>query len=68
VSFQDKDGKIRDAVRVRWWLPNATTYREAAIVARGDAARIPAMPLPPVAYRWDGEAELESEKLAWVGQ
>jgi len=36
TSFKDKDGKVRQAVRVRWWLANARTYRDAAIVPRGD--------------------------------
>ncbi len=109
TSFKDKDGKVRQAVRVRWWLANARTYRDAAIVPRGDEHRIPDLPLPTewqghpyggcpvlfghywftgtpevisdhfacldysaaregplVAYRWDGEAELRSEKLEWV--
>jgi hypothetical protein len=109
ISFQDKEGKVRREVRVRWWLPNAGTFREAGIVSPGNEARIPNVPLPAewkghryagppvifghywftgtpkvispqfacvdysaardgplVAYRWDGEAELKSEKLAWV--
>jgi hypothetical protein len=109
LSFSDKEGKIRHEVRVRWWLPDATTFREAAIVPPGHEAEIPRAPLPAewkghpyagppvlfghywfsglpqvispkfacldysvakggplVAYRFDGEAELSSEKLAWV--
>jgi Calcineurin-like phosphoesterase len=109
VSFQDKEGKIRREVRVRWWLPNAKTFRDAAIVPPGNEEMIPDIPLPPewqghrysgapvlfghywfsgkpavispqfacldysvakggplMAYRWDGEAELSSERLAWV--
>ena len=106
VLFEDKDGKVRRAVRVRWWLPEARTFRDAAIVPSGDADRVPDAPLPPeweghpysgcpvlfghywftgkptvisprfacldysvakggalVAYRWDGEAALMTEKL-----
>jgi hypothetical protein len=109
TSFQDKDGKVRHEVRVRWWMPEAITYRDAAIVPRDEEARVPDEPLPAdwrghqysgppvlfghywfgdaptvisqqfacldysvakggplVAYRWDGESELSSEKMAWV--
>jgi Calcineurin-like phosphoesterase len=109
MSFQDKEGKVRHNVRVRWWLPTVGTFREAAIVPPGNEERVPDVPLPAewkghpysgppvlfghywftgapaviserfacldysvakggplVAYRWDGEAELSSDKLAWV--
>jgi hypothetical protein len=109
ISFQDKEGKVRHEVRLRWWLPEVMTFREAGIVPPGNEERIPEVPLPAewqghqysgppvlfghywftgtpqvispqfacldysvakggplVAYRWDGEAELSSEKLAWV--
>lgn len=49
VSFADKDGKVRHEVRVRWWRPDARTYRGAAIVPRGDKRLIPDMDLPPEA-------------------
>jgi hypothetical protein len=104
IAFQDKDGKIRHEVRVRWWQDDLSTYRKAAIVPPGNEGTIPDLPLPAewaahpyvfghywftgtpqvistrfacvdysaardgplVAYRWDGEKELKSEKLAWV--
>jgi hypothetical protein len=109
VSFNDKEGKVRHEVRVRWWLPDARTFREAGIVPPGKQRTIPDVPLPAewkghrysgppvvfghywftgipqvispqfacvdysaaregplVAYRWDGEDELTSEKLEWV--
>jgi hypothetical protein len=109
ISFLDKEGKVRRDVRVRWWLPNVRTFREAGIVSPGNEERIPDAPLPAewkghrysgppvvfghywftgppqvispqfacvdysaardgplVAYRWDGEAELNTERLAWV--
>ncbi len=109
ISFQDKEGKIRRDVRVRWWLPEAKTFRAAGIVPPGNEDRIPDVPLPAewkghvyagppvlfghywfsgppevispqfacvdysvakggplVAYRFDGEKELASEKMAWV--
>jgi hypothetical protein len=111
ITFKDKEGKVRDRVRIRWWLPGATNFRDAAIVMPGDEVRFPDTPLPaewkghpyigpPVlfghywftgepavcsgqfacldysaarsgplmAYRWDGERDLSSAKLAWVAQ
>jgi hypothetical protein len=108
-SYEDKGGKVRHEVRVRWWQDDLSTYRKAAIGLPGDMAMIPDVPLPEewkghpysgppvlfghywftgtpevisprfacldysvahggplVAYRWDGETELSSEKLAWV--
>jgi hypothetical protein len=108
-SFADKEGKERHEVRVRWWLPHAHTFRDAAIVPPGRENLVPDVPLPytwkghryegpPVvfghywftgtpqviswqfacldysvakggplmAYRWDGETGLKTEKLAWV--
>jgi hypothetical protein len=109
ISFEDKGGKVRHEVRVRWWQEDLSTYRKAAIGPPGDMAMIPDVPLPAewkghrysgppvlfghywftgkpevissqfacldysvakdgplVAYRWDGETELNSKKLAWV--
>jgi len=109
LSFQDKEGKVRHEVRVRWWLPGASNFREAAIVPPGREGQIPDVALPTewrghrysgppvlfghywfsgtpqvisnqfacldysvarggplVAYRWDGEAELASDKLVWL--
>jgi Calcineurin-like phosphoesterase len=31
VSFSDKDGRERREVRIKWWDPDATTFRKAAI-------------------------------------
>jgi len=109
VSFQDKEGKVRHEVRVRWWQEDLSTYRKAVIGPPDDMEKIPDAPMPAewvahpysgppvlfghywftgtpqvisprfacldysvardgplVAYRWDGEAELSSEKLTWV--
>ena len=109
VSFEDKGGRRREEVRVRWWQEDLSTYRKAAIGPPGDMEMIPDVPLPAewkghpysgppvvfghywftgrpqvispkfacldysvakdgplVAYRFDGEKELDSEKLAWV--
>ena len=51
TAFADKEGKIRQSVRVRWWLPLARTFRQAAIVPPGNEDRIPDVPLPP---EWRG--------------
>jgi Calcineurin-like phosphoesterase len=109
IAFKDKEGKIRHDVRVRWWLPEVRTFREAGIVPPGNEAMIPDVALPAdwvghpysgppvvfghdwftgppevispqfacvdysaardgplVAYRFDGEKELTSEKMEWV--
>jgi hypothetical protein len=105
-SFQDKDGITRREVRVRWWDPDATTFRKAAIAPGQDSELLPDDPLPEsarpgyagdkpvffghywmrgrpavqtpmaacvdysagkggalVAYRWDGEARLDSARF-----
>ncbi len=46
VTFDDKGGKIRHEVRVRWWQDDLSTYRKAAIGPPGDMAMIPDGPLP----------------------
>jgi hypothetical protein len=109
ISFQDKEGKVRREVRVRWWQEDLSTYRKAMIGPPEEMEKIPDAPMPAewvahpysgrpvlfghywftgtprvisprfacldysaardgplVAYRWDGEAELSSEKLTWV--
>jgi hypothetical protein len=108
ISFNDKGGKVRHEVRVRWWQDDLSTYRKAAIGPPGDMKIIPNEPMPAewqshpyagppvifghywftgtpevisakfvcvdysaakdgplVAYRWDGETALSSDKLAW---
>jgi Calcineurin-like phosphoesterase len=109
LSVQDKEGRVRTEVRVKWWADDLSTYRKAAIGPPNDMLMIPDAPMPGewsthpyegppvvfghywfagtpqiisprfacvdysaahdgplVAYRWDGEAELKSEKLAWI--
>jgi hypothetical protein len=51
LSFQDKEGKVRHEVRVRWWRPNARTFRDAAIVPPGNEGQVPDSPLPA---EWKG--------------
>lgn len=44
AAFVDKDGHRREAIRLRWWRPEARTYREAYIGP--DGVEIPDHPLP----------------------
>lgn len=46
VEFQDKDGKTRREVRVRWWQRDLSTYRKAAIGPAEDMDKIPDLPMP----------------------
>jgi hypothetical protein len=45
-SFQDKDGHLRHETRLRWWDPDATTFRTAAIGMEGHETDLPDEPLP----------------------
>jgi hypothetical protein len=45
-SFKDKDGKVRNEVRVKWWEDDLSTYREAAQGPREEVERIPDLPMP----------------------
>ena len=40
-SFSDKDGHVRTAVRIRWWDPDATTFRKAALGMDGRQDELP---------------------------
>jgi hypothetical protein len=44
-SFLDKDGHPRTRVRVRWWDPDAKTYRTAAMLSASKRAGLPDDPL-----------------------
>jgi diadenosine tetraphosphatase ApaH/serine/threonine PP2A family protein phosphatase len=44
-SFSDKLGHARRDVRLRWWDPNATTLRKAALVMAGTEASLPDLPV-----------------------
>jgi hypothetical protein len=44
--FSDKDGFKRHHVRIRWWDPEAVTYRSAALGMDGDEAILPDLPVP----------------------
>lgn len=45
ISFNDKTGQPRKNIRVRWWLPQAETYRELAQVPPDAESLIPDIPL-----------------------
>jgi hypothetical protein len=110
LSFKDKEGKDRDAVRVAWWHDDLSRFREAAHIHRQYKHLLPEGPLPEpwnsfkyagppvifghywftgipevkqnkkfccvdysvahggplVAYRWDGESDLSTSKMAFV--
>jgi hypothetical protein len=44
--FNDKDGFSRERVRVRWWEPDAVTYRDFAMLPDSDRLTLPDMPIP----------------------
>jgi hypothetical protein len=44
-SFRDKQGHIRHEARLRWWDPNATTLRKAALGMDGDEESPPDLPM-----------------------
>ena len=110
-SFIDHSGKERTEVRTRWWMENARSYRDVAIVGSEHEDRMPesdivngylATPVsgspvfighywmeglphllspkiacldwsaakagPLVAYRWDGEQELDDRRFVAAGQ
>jgi hypothetical protein len=46
IHFFDKDGHRREEVRLRWWDPNATTFRKAALGMDGREDEIPDSGLP----------------------
>jgi hypothetical protein len=43
--FKDKQGHMRHEVRLRWWDPNATTLRKAAIGMEGSEENLPDLPV-----------------------
>ncbi|WP_429096973.1 metallophosphoesterase [Aeromonas media] len=45
-SFTDKTGALRDHIRIKWWLDDATTYRQIAQVQPEMVKQIPDLPLP----------------------
>ena len=53
-SFLDNGGHLRRHVRIRWWDPEATTYRKAAVVMDDGVGELPDDPIGED-YRYAGE-------------
>jgi Calcineurin-like phosphoesterase len=51
-SFKDKQGHTRHEVRLRWWDPEATTLRKAALGMDGLESRLPDLPVT-TDYQYD---------------
>jgi len=77
VKFTCHSGKKRSEVRLRWWAPEADTYRKSAIVPDDDVHRIPDTPLPDhlrlprpsvptfVGHYWaSGVPQVQNDKVA----
>ncbi len=45
-TFTDKDGHVRNEVRVRWWDRDAATYRQSAILEEDLRNALPDTPIP----------------------
>jgi hypothetical protein len=45
-EFRDKDGIVRNRVRVRWWDEEADTFRRAAMLSPAECEALPDQPLP----------------------
>jgi hypothetical protein len=45
-QFRDKDGIVRNRVRVRWWDQDADTFRKAAMLSPEEREALPDQPLP----------------------
>jgi hypothetical protein len=81
LSIMDEGGKIRRTVRVKWWETQGHTYSGPPVFfghywfdapPRVISTQFACLDFsvanggPLVAYRWDGEAELMTGKMAWV--
>ncbi len=47
MQFTDPHGQLRNKVRLRWWNPAASSFREAAIVDDSTRQQLPDLPMPP---------------------
>lgn len=45
ISFQDKNGITRHAIRARWWDREARTYEELGVLTENPRHRLPAVPV-----------------------
>jgi hypothetical protein len=46
LTFRDKDGHERREVRLRWWLSQGVTFREAALIDEAIREALPDTPVP----------------------
>lgn len=53
ISFKDKDGHERNAVRVQWWKDEATTLGEVALPAGVDIADAANLSIPNTVPKYD---------------
>jgi hypothetical protein len=49
MSFEDKEGKVRDAVRIAWWREDCSTFKMAA---QGPPSLTDAIPDTPLGSEW----------------
>jgi hypothetical protein len=49
MSFEDKEGKVRDAVRIAWWREDCSTFKMAA---QGPPSLTDAIPDTPLGLEW----------------
>ena len=54
VSFEDYYGIRRRRIRVNWWEPEQTTFREAAVIDDSQREIIPDLPMPEGAPAYHG--------------
>jgi hypothetical protein len=76
--MHDAEGTLRKRARTRWWDPEATTYRKAAMVPRSAVDLLPDEDIPPELiicydnekplffghYWFTGKPQLISSKMA----
>lgn len=54
ISFQDYYGIKRRRIRVNWWAPEQTTFREAAVIDDSQRHIIPDLPIPHGSPNYEG--------------
>lgn len=60
--FDDADGHVRDAVRVKWWDKTVLDYASLALLSEAIAQNLPSISIPNLdAYRYN------DEKLLFIG-
>jgi hypothetical protein len=54
VSFEDYYGIRRRRIRVNWWAPEQTTFRDAAVIDDSQRNTIPDIPIPDGSPTYEG--------------